>query len=124
MEAIANLVIAAMDLAEAEGRAAHRGVIRLLVRGLAILAAAVVGIVGIFLVGWGVYLAVAYFVGPIWAAFACGAFLLICAAALFLYGKIAPRSPQSSTRVVDVSETREYPEGNNDETLRAAAAAG
>jgi hypothetical protein len=122
MEAIANLVIAAMDLAEAEGRAAHRGVIRLLVRALAILGAAILGLVGILLVGWGVFLAVAYFVGPIWAAFACGVFLLLCAVGLFIYGKIAPRSPGAS-RVVDVSDKRDYREGQSDETLRAAAAA-
>lgn len=96
MESIANMVIAVADLAEAEGRAVHRGAIRLTVRLVAILGAGVLGVLGLLLVASGVYLALVHWFGEIWASLICGALLLGGAAALFLYGRIPPKRPQQS----------------------------
>ena len=90
MEALANLVIAAVDLAEAEGRAVHRGVIRLLVRVLALIGAAVLAVIGTLLVGLGAYLLLTRFIGHWGAALLVGGFLLVAAAVLYLYGRLVP----------------------------------
>lgn len=115
MEPIANFIISALDLAEAEGRAAHRGVIRLLVRASAILGAAILGLIGVLLVGWGVYLAVTLLLGPVWAAFACGVFLLVVATGLFIYGRIAPRRKIAS-KTVDVDPRARTPQPHASQT--------
>ncbi len=126
MEPIANLIISALDLAEAEGRAAHRGVIRLLVRAAAIIGAGILGLIGILLVGWGVFLAVTLALGPVWAAFACGLFLLAIATALFFYGRIAPRR-KPATKQVDIDPRARAPRRHthngedHHETPRSAA---
>jgi hypothetical protein len=105
MESIANLVIAACDLAEAEGRAAHRGVIRLLVRAGAVIGAAVFALVGVLLIAWGIYEAIALAIGGnwghVWAALICGAILLAAAAGAFLYGRIPPKRPQQAKVIKD-----------------------
>ncbi|HEY0007594.1 MAG TPA: hypothetical protein VGB55_02625 [Tepidisphaeraceae bacterium] len=91
MEALANLVIAAVDLAEAEGRAVHRGIIRLLVRVLALVAAAVLSGIGGLLVMLGLYLTLVRFIGHIGAALLVGGLMLVMAAVLYLYGRITPK---------------------------------
>ncbi|GIW75985.1 MAG: hypothetical protein KatS3mg104_1048 [Phycisphaerae bacterium] len=87
MQGLANLLISVVELAEAEGRAAHRGVIRLLTRALMIVIAGVLTVVGIGWIGWGVYLLLHHLVGPTGAAFAYGGFLCITALILWSYGK-------------------------------------
>ncbi len=104
MEAIANLVIAAFDLAEAEGRAAHRGVIRLAVRVLAIVISALLAITGVLLVAWACFGAIALAIGGpwgrVWAALICGVALLGVATAAYVYGRISPKAADPSSRVV------------------------
>lgn len=104
MESIANMVIAVADLAEAEGRAAHRGVIRLVVRLVAILGAGVLGVIGLLLVASGIYMALAHWFGDIAASLICGVVLLGSATALYLYGRIPPKRPTQS-RNFPVDET-------------------
>jgi hypothetical protein len=92
MEALANLLIAAVDLAEAEGRAVQRGVIKLVVRTLALIAAAVVGVVGVLVLCIGLYLSLYHLLGDRhWAAsLLVGVVMLGLAGGLFLYGRITP----------------------------------
>ena len=92
MEALANLLIAAVDLAEAEGRAVQRGVIKLVVRTLALVAAAVVGVVGLIVLCIGLYLSLYHLLGDRhWAAsLLVGLVMLVVATGLYLYGRIMP----------------------------------
>lgn len=109
MQALANLLISVVELAEAEGRAAHRGVIRLLTRALMIVIAGVLAVVGIGWIGWGIYLLLHRFVGPTGAAFAYGGFLCITALILWSYGKKLPKA-SASNRSPDTSTQTRRPE--------------
>jgi hypothetical protein len=117
MESVANMLIAAFDLAEAEGRAAHRGVIRLLVRAAAIVGAGVLGLIGLLLVAWGIYEMIALLIGGdwghVWAALICGAILLGAAAGAFLYGRVPPPGRNESKIVKDPYAARNDPSQAN-----------
>lgn len=95
MQALANLIISVMELAEAEGRAAHRGIIRLLTRALLIIIASILAVAGIIWIGWGIYLILHRLTGPIGAAFVYGGFLCVTAVILWSYGKKSPKTSVS-----------------------------
>ncbi len=124
MEAIANVVLAAMDLAEAEGRAVHRGIIRLLIRMAAVVCAAVLGLAGVWMVLRGIYQALTVAVGPIWASLISGGILLALAVAAYLYGRLAPKPAKSKVpaEVNTSTKSTENREGMENETFQRTAA--
>jgi len=127
MEAIANLVISAFDLVEAEGRTAHRAVIRLCTRMLAVLIGGILGAVGALLMAWGLFHAIALAIGGswgnVWAAFICGGVLLGGATGAFLFGRRAPKRPEQSRVDSKPFEPRNRQGETNDGPIHTANAA-
>ncbi|HVT89287.1 MAG TPA: hypothetical protein VHD56_10575 [Tepidisphaeraceae bacterium] len=82
MEALANLVVATADLAEAEGRALGRHLLRLEVAAILIVAAALIGILGLGFFVFGLFLLLAQQVSTPIAATLCGVSGLVIAGAL------------------------------------------
>lgn len=72
MEALADMVVATADLAEAEGRALGRHLMRLEIAALLIIAAAILGIAGMGFLIYGVFMLLAAEVSTPAAATACG----------------------------------------------------
>lgn len=111
MQALANLIISVIELAEAEGRAAHRGVIRLLTRALLIVIAGILLLAGIGWLGWGIYLVLHRWTGPIGAAFIYGLFLCLSAGLLWGYGKrLPPASASQRASTVSTPNSSNAPE--------------
>ena len=82
MSALAELTLALAELLEAEGRALQRGVVRAAIAIGVVAATAVLGLAGLGLCLWGVYLYLATMLTPPLAAFATGALTLVVSGGL------------------------------------------
>jgi hypothetical protein len=118
MEAITNFFIAMLDLFEAEGRAVHRGVIRLAFRLMAVIGGAIVGLIGLGLLAWAGYEGLARLLhSHVGAAAIIGLALVGVAAAMVIYGQLSPKKPEEGVvrvlheRVPDDEIDRGSPSG-------------
>ncbi|HEX8340030.1 MAG TPA: hypothetical protein VF624_03900 [Tepidisphaeraceae bacterium] len=118
MQAIANLIVAAIDLLELEGRALHRGVLRLVWKVLALVGTAVVGLAGLGFVFVALYMLLARLVGWPIATALIGLVMLGGAYGLFLYARSLPMLRKS---VVGVDAQSPEERALDDAVARAQA---
>ena len=118
MQAIANLIVAAIDLLELEGRAMHRATLRLVWKLLALVGAGVVGLLGLCLLARAFYLLLVLWIGSIGAAALIAVVLLGAAFGLYKYAMTLPVRKQS-VRGVDGKSPEER--AKEDAVARAQA---
>lgn len=84
MRLIARLIVRLADLLEAEGRALRKSVVKVSVALSLALAAGLIAVAGVSLLGWALFAALRYGVGAPAAAAICGALLLATSTWAFL----------------------------------------
>ena len=99
MQAIANLIVATIDLLELEGRALHRSVLRLVWKLLALIGAAIVALSGAAFVAVAVLLWIAHLIGWPLTLLAVGVVMLGIAFGLYLYARSLPMLRASKANV-------------------------